>query len=306
MLLSLALDEFLTVRSARLNQSSLHQYTWELTRLVDWCNENHVTDTEQLSAAIGARYLDFLRTNVTTRGTARSSRSLLHYAKSLRVFLRWLVAEELAPARVLRLELPKAEAKIPPTLTTEQVVALVKACQESNGPALQARDTAIVLLLLDTGMRASELCGLKVDQVKLDKDDPHVLIKGEAKGGRWREVGPLGKRTVRALKAYTTTWRTKQHPATDCLFVGRTGTALEVVALERLMARLKRRTGVDARVNPHSWRHTWARSRAVAGTDTLVISRLMGHSALQTTALYLGQFSSVDARKQVRSMVDSL
>jgi site-specific recombinase XerD len=306
MLLSLALDEFLTVRSARLNQASLHQYTWELTRLVDWCTENRVTGTEQLSAAIGARYLDYLRTNVTTRGTARSSRSLLHYAKSMRVFLRWLVAEELAPSRCLRLELPKAEAKIPPTLTGEQVMALVKACQESHGPALQARDTAIVLLLMDTGMRASELCGLKVDQVKLDKDDPHVLIRGEAKGGRWREVGPLGKRTVRALKAYRMVWRDRQHPTTDHFFIGRTGKALEVVTLERLMQRLQRRTGLDARTNPHSWRHTWARGRAVEGTDMLVISRLMGHTSVQTTSLYLGQFSSVDARKQVRSIVDGL
>jgi site-specific recombinase XerD len=299
----LALDEFLIVRSARLNQRSLHQYTWELTRLVNWCTENHVTDTEQLSAAVGARYLDYLRTNVTTQGRFRSSRSLLHYAKSVRVFFRWLVAEDLAPARVLRLELPKAEAKIPSTLTKEQVMALLKACRESDGPALQARDSAIVLLLLDTGIRASELCGLTIGQVKLG-NDAHVLVLG--KGNKWREVGPLGKRTVRALTTYLRMWRPRQHPRTDCFFVGRTGKALEVVALERLMASLKRRTGLDARTNPHSWRHTWARGRAVEGTDMLVISRLMGHTSVQTTSLYLGQFSSVDARKQVRSVVDGL
>jgi site-specific recombinase XerD len=134
MLLSLALDEYLTVRSARLNPNSLAQYTWELSRWVDWCIENQVTDSEQLSPAVCARYLDWLRTNPTTQGRGRSSRSLLHYAKSVRVFLRWLVEEELAPARVLRLELPRAEVKIPPTLTHEQVMTLVKACHDSNGP----------------------------------------------------------------------------------------------------------------------------------------------------------------------------
>jgi site-specific recombinase XerD len=303
MLLSLALDEFLTVRSPRLSPKSLHDYAWELARFVDWATANYVSDSEHLSAAVGARYLEYLRTIPTQRGTAMTGRSLLHYAKNLMVFLRWLVAEDLAPARVLRLELPKAEVKIPPTLTPEQVRALVKACQDSKGPALQARDTAIVLLLLDTGMRASELCGLTVGQVKLGSD-PHVLVLG--KGSKWREVGPLGKRTVRALSSYFRVWRPRQRPTTPAFFVGRAGTAMEVATLERLMGRLKQRTCLDARTNPHSFRHTWARGRAVEGTDTLVISRLMGHTSVQTTSLYLGQFSSVDARKQVRSMVDSL
>jgi integrase/recombinase XerD len=181
----------------------------------------------------------------------------------------------------------------------------LRSCNESDGPALQARDTAIVLLLLDTGMRVSEVCGLKLGHVKLD-GDPHVLVFG--KGSKWREVGPLGKRTVRALRAYRNQWRERQHPKgeVDTFFLNRYGRAMAPITVERLLERLKARTGLEVRCNPHAWRHTWARSRAVEGTDVLVISRLMGHTSTATTSLYLGQFSSVDARKRVGSLVDSL
>jgi site-specific recombinase XerD len=306
MLANLALDEFLTVRSTRLNEKSVEQYQWELSRFVAFLDEHHVHDTNQLSAAVVANYVNSLREHTTARGQPLSSRSVLHYSKGVRCFLSWLVAEELAPARCLRWELPKAEKKIPATLDADAIKRLLRACQESHGPALQARDTAIVLLLLDVGLRASELCGLKTNQVLLE-GDPHILIKGEAKGGRWREVGPLSQRTLRALRSYLRTWRPRQHPTCENLFVNRMGEAMQVIVLERLLERLKRRAGVDARVNPHSWRHTWARGRAMEGTDALVISRLMGHSALSTTQLYLGQFGSADARKRVETaMVDTL
>ncbi len=304
MLLSMALDEFLTVRSVRLNERSLAQYEWELDRFVQFCTSQRVTDTSQLSAAVGAAYLNFLRGNGTARGTTLSSRSLLHYTKSLKCFFGWLVREELAPARVLRLELPAAERKIPPTLSAAQQKLLVQACQESDGPALQARDTALVLLLVDTGMRASEVCQLRIADVRLN-DDPHVLVR-YGKGNKWREVGPLGKRTVRALRAYVNTWRSRQHPkdGVDTFFINRYGKPMQPITLERLLERLKERTGLDARTNPHTFRHSWARTKAEQGSDVLTISRLLGHSALSTTSLYLGTFASADARKRETSVVD--
>jgi integrase len=179
---------------------------------------------------------------------------------------------------------------------------LLAACGDSEGPTLQARDAAIVLLLLDTGLRASKLCRLKLEHVKLD-GDPHVLVFG--KGSEWREVGPLGKRTVRALRAYDNTWRHPK-PGADTFFLNRYGRPMQPITVQRLMERLKERTGVDARTTPHTWRHTWARSRATAGTDVLVISRLMGHTSVQATGLYLGTFGSADARQQVKSLVDRL
>jgi integrase/recombinase XerD len=301
MLLSTATDEFLAIHTTGLSLHTQRGYTWQLDKFVLYCTANTVLDTDKVSAAIVARYLDSLRTNRTVRGAVLSRRSLRTYAKNLKVFVGWLVQEDLAPSRALRFEVPGAEQKVPGTLTTEQEKAILRACQGARGRAMQARDTALLLLFLDTGLRVAEMCSLTLGQVQLD-NDAHVLVLG--KGSKWREVGPLGKRTVRALRTYAATWRPQGR--TNHFFLGRNGAPLRPGIIGKMLTRLKVRSGLAVHLTPHTLRHSWARARAEAGTDVLVISRLLGHTSLQTTSLYLGQFSSVDARKQVSSIVDNL
>lgn len=305
MLLSAAIDEFLTIHAKNLAKETQRRYTWELERFSTYCGG---INSDDLRAITVARYLDSLRTHPDRRGHMLSSRTLRAYAKSLRVLVRWLVTEDLTSEKALRFEIPRGESRVPSTLTADQALALVRACQESRGRAVQARDTALLLLMLETGLRVSEACNLRLSDVRLD-GDPHVLIR-YGKGAKWREVGPLGKRTVRALRSYATTWRPRLASmcqgarGEDRFFLGRSGGPLVPGVVGKLLERLEKRTGIAA--HPHTLRHTWARQRALAGTDTLVISRLMGHTSLQTTALYLGQFASADARQQVGSLVDSL
>ncbi len=158
------------------------------------------------------------------------------------------------------------------------------------------------MLLLDTGLRASELCSLTLDDVKLD--DGYILVR-QGKGQKWRTVGPLSKRTIRALRTYRNVWRPKQQPACDAFFISREHTGLSHNTLCELTTRLARRAGVPVG-NPHAFRHSYARSQAEAGADVLAISRLLGHSSLLITQHYLQSFSSEQARRQVKSVVDTL
>src|SRR5260370_26593243 len=159
---------------------------------------------------------------------------MVSYYKILHVLLKWLVDEDMASSRLLRLPATRLEAKIPGTLNGGQVLKMVRATSESTGRVMQARDAAITLLLADCGLRASELCNLTLDQLRED----HVLVLG--KGNKWREVGPLSSRTQRALRAYLTTWRPKQKPTCDNLFVCRGGDAFTRNSLGKLITRFIR------------------------------------------------------------------
>lgn len=303
MLVSLLVDEFLSERSVKLGVLSRKEYGWGLARLVDWLAEQGVTDTANLTLPVLVRYLSWLREAPTKRGTPRTSETVMTAYRLLHCLLKWAVLAEYLPARALRLPAPPQEHRISGCLAVPDAKKLVRAASGARGSIMQARDTAITLLLLDTGIRASELCSLSVDDVRLDEG--WVLVR-HGKGNKWRQVGPLSDRTVQAQKQYKNVWRPKQHPQTEAFFVSRKRGSLGRRALGHLTRRLKARGGVEGKSNPHAFRHGYSRSQAIAGTPTHVLSALLGHSNLVTTQRYLSAFSSADARRMVSSVVDSL
>lgn len=288
------------MRRVKLAPASQTQYARELDRFLDYCTAHEVHEVERVTAALVAGYLDMLRNTPSRRGKPRASKSLSDYYKTLHAFVAWLVHEELVHPRVLHVPAPKLELKVPGTFADGQVLAMVRAAGHARGNALKARDSAIVLLLADTGMRASECVGLTVDHVHED----HILVHG--KGNKWRECGPLSTRTQRALRSYLHTWRPRQQPQSDTVFVNRTGRRMSAIDLHKLLERLAKRAGIPGPANPHRFRHSYARTLALAGADTLSISRLLGHTSLTVTQQYLGTFGSSDARRMVGSVVDGL
>lgn len=300
MLVASLVNDFLAER-AHLGRETLEHYEWELGRLVTYCEDKGAVEAQDVTLPVLVGFMTWLRETPTTRGTLRIPGSLVSYHKRVKAFLRWAVdAEELKP-RVLKLPAPHRQQAIPATLSHDDAVKLLRAAGDGEGPALAARNSGIVLLLLSTGLRASELCGLSVQDVNLDGEG-YVLIR-HGKNDKMRVVGPLGQRTVRALRTYLR-FRPGQKKGATAFFLSRVGGPLNRDTLWQVFRRLGRRTGIAS--HPHSWRHTWARSQAEAGAPVIAISRLMGHSNIQTTSLYLGQFNSQDAMKMVHSPVDSL
>lgn len=303
MLVSLLADEFLSERSVRLGALSRKEYAWGLARLVEWLAVQGVTDTASLTLPVLVRWLSYLRESPTQRGTPRTSETVMTAYRLLHCLLKWAVLAEYLPARVLRLPAPPQEHRIPGCLAVPDAKRILRAASGARGSVMQARDTAITLLLLSTGIRASECINLSVEDVKLDEG--WVLVR-HGKGNKWRQVGPLSDRTVRALRQYKNVWRPKQHPLTDAFFVSRKRGPLGRRALGQLTRRLKDRAGVTTAGNPHSYRHGYSRNQAMAGTPTHVLSALLGHQNLSTTQRYLSGFTSEQARRMVKDPVDSL
>jgi integrase/recombinase XerD len=117
---------------------------------------------------------------------------------------------------IQRIKMPTIEQTVIEVFTEEDIDALFCACQKEQSEHLEVRDTAILALLLDSAIRASELCGLTIDNVDLSPADPHIKIYG--KGRKWGEVG-FGERARRAMQKYQRQFRepTIEHQIADQL-----------------------------------------------------------------------------------------
>ena len=201
--------------------------------------------------------------------------------RTVRAFGSWIAREfDLAHSPVRGVPVPRVPERIIPSLRDGDIRELVRAVEE--GSTQPDRDRAIVLLLLDTGVRLSEAAGLRVKDVDLVEGRCRVM----GKGSRERLV-PIGRKTRQALRR--TLARRGTVNADDALFVGPDGQPLAAHAFQQLFRRLARRSRLSARCSPHVLRHTFARSFLQNGGDVFSLQRILGHSpsSLQVTRRYV-------------------
>ncbi|MEW5720207.1 MAG: tyrosine-type recombinase/integrase, partial [Chloroflexota bacterium] len=173
------------------------------------------------------------------------------YVRTLSAFFHWAIREKvIASSPMENLPRPKLPKSIKPRFSESEIKALLKAC-EGNTP-LAVRNRALVMVLLDSGLRASELCGLLLTD--LDKDYRRALVLG--KGAKQRYV-VFGARTRQALWQYVNVHR-PQADETNAVFLSNKGKQLTIFGLDRILHNLGKRAGVED-VHAHKFRHTAAR-----------------------------------------------
>ncbi len=209
-------------------------------------------------------WLDALRARGLTTGTIRTR------WRGLRRFTRWLVAEDiLANDPLAGIVVDKPESPPVPILTDEELTALINACKGKGFNDL--RDAAVIRLLIDCGLRVSELTG--IDTKDLDLDAESVEVTG--KGSRVR-VAYFGSKTGLALDRYLRARRAHRHATDPALFLGERGRFTPDGVRERMKVRAER-AGLDARlVHPHRFRHTHAHDFLLAGGQERDLMRLLG------------------------------
>jgi integrase/recombinase XerC len=137
----------------------------------------------------------------------------------------------------------------------------------------------VVVVLLNTGLRASELCGLKLSDLELSERRGRLHVRG--KGDKARTV-PLNAGVREALREWLSV---RPAAADDRLFIGRRG-PLTPSGVWRIVTKLARRAGLED-VHPHALRHTFAtRLLREAGADLVTVAELLGHESVNTTARY--------------------
>lgn len=289
-------------------------YEHKLRLFFGWLAEQDppITSLPQIKPALVYRFTEHLRTTPgydTHRfqgaGTAeRSSHTIRGYAQVIKGFLRWAADEELVEPRVAaRVVMPSTEKKLIRTFSREQYHALVVAATNEFLPWLTHRDRALLSVLLDTGIRASEVCSLTLDRLSLTRLDPYLLVFG--KGRKEREVGPLGVETNRLLRRYL---RARPSVGFAEVFLSRRHTPLTPFALDKVLGRLEHWAGPErfagVRVSAHTFRHTYAVNFLRTGGSIFDLKLLLGHTDIATTQRYLQDYQQRDARRG-RSLLDS-
>ncbi len=202
--------------------------------------------------------------------------------RSIRAFFNWLYREGwLTEPPTKRIQTPKAPRRFPHILNEAQVRALLHVARVQAITWRGYRDYAIVLTLLDCGLRVSELTGLAVN----DLDLAHGTLAVIGKGSRERRVY-FGRRLARVLRDWLGK-RTLSLPG-DALFCTRKGYSVSRYEIAHTVTRLARATGIEGiRCSPHTLRHTFATQFIRNGGDPFSLQRLLGHSDISTTMIYV-------------------
>lgn len=212
--------------------------------------------------------------------------------RSIQAFFKWWSAEYEQPNPMLGLKPPVVPEKPVPVLTEKQLKALLKSCEGTDFVA--RRDTAILRVLMDCGVRRGELAAMKLDD--LDLDDNIVYVMG--KGRRPRAI-PFGSKAALALDRYLRARGKHKLAHQDWLWLGTQGSHLTASGLYQLIERLGERVGITE-LHPHMLRHSFAHYFRANGGQPDDLKRLAGWKSDQMLARYGASLADERARAAAR------
>lgn len=331
------------------------EYTYTLGVFAKWCSTSALTQNKKDSswAVVKSRdhhdpiYLHKINEQVVylflehlqethkpskASNTELSSSTFALYVKNIKRLLNWCLLDDVysdhvKAVTVSRIKKPEVIDVIIETFSEDDIEAIFDACNKEVYEHLQVRDKAIVALLLDTGIRATELCTLTIGNVCLDPKDSHIKVFG--KGKKWGEVG-FGEQTRRYMQKYLRTFREptiehavqtahhnmserqlthviKREKEQSVFFVNRSAQPMTRSGLLQLIVRLGEWADIEGvRCSPHTWRHTFAAMFMKNGGDIYKLSRLLRHTSVKVTEQYLKSLRQSEARKGAKSNLDNM
>lgn len=203
-------------------------------------------------------------------------------AVALRIFFRFLAAKKIVPQDPAEnLPTPRIERYLPETLNKEQVQRLIESVRETD--PLGQRDRAMLELLYASGLRVSELCNTRLENLNLEEG----FIRVTGKGNKTRLV-PVGSKAREAIERYVNSERpTLVGKKTGAeIFLSVRGRKLTPARVWQLVKIYAARAGLEANVYPHIFRHSFATHLLGGGADLRIIQEMLGHADIATTQIY--------------------
>ena len=232
-----------------------------------------------------------------------STHSVQGHIRAIKAFFGWLFKEGYIDKNPLvKFPLPKVPQYIIRTLKIEHIKLLLSAIDRAT--SLGFIYYCIILVLLDTGMRISELVNIKMADLDIQQGTVTILGKGQK-----QRVVPLTRFTVRELLRYIQNFR-KNYGFVESpyLFPDKYGGHVSTNGIQQYFRRLAEKAGLKGvKVTPHVFRHTFGTNAAARGINAFMIKDMMGHSSLQTTNKYIHlQTADIKAQHNRFSMVNDL
>lgn len=212
-----------------------------------------------------------------------SERSQARWISSIKSFFKYLVEDEFrADNPTTLLEGPKLGLYLPDTLSFEDVNRIIAVI--NNDTDLGRRNHCMVEVLYGCGLRVSELIDLKISNINFKES----YLKVEGKGDKSRFV-PMASFTSKLIKDYIRDIRSKykiNKKCEDILFLNSRGSAMSRVIVFIIIKELTEKAGINKKISPHTFRHSFATHLLQNGADLRYIQEMLGHSSITTTEIY--------------------
>ncbi len=227
------------------------------------------------------------------KSSGLSTTSICRSLAAIRTFHRFLVRENFSKEDPVDLiDTPRTWKRVPAVLTQAEIDAMIKAAQ-GRGWQVE-RDRAILELFYASGLRVSELVGLKVENVNVKMG----FVRCIGKGSKERLI-PVGGKAVEAVEKYCSSGRLKvlKGRSSADLFITRLGKKMSRQSAWKIIKFYAHKAGIKKTIKPHTLRHTFATHLLEHGADLRSVQEMLGHSDISTTQIY----THVD-RERLRSV----
>ncbi|MDZ7373763.1 MAG: site-specific tyrosine recombinase XerD [candidate division KSB1 bacterium] len=277
--LEVALTRFLDyLRLERnLSRNTIDAYAVDLSKYLQFLDAQGL---RSLARVDPETVLDFLA-ELRRRGLA--STSVARCLSAVRTFHRFLQAEGLVPTNPTEnLQYPKRKLVLPTVLELHEVEWLLE--QPETTDLIGLRDRAILEFLYGTGVRVSELCGIRVQDLFFEEGFVRVL----GKGAKERLV-PIGEEAIHWTERYLREVRpqiARPRLSRDLVFLGARGKPLSRVMVWKMIRRYAMSAGIRKTIGPHTLRHSFATHLIQGGADLRAVQEMLGHADIATTQIY--------------------
>ncbi|GCF92780.1 tyrosine recombinase XerD [Enterococcus florum] len=252
-------------------------YERDLNQYLSFLKENNLKNWQEVDRYLVIAFL----TKLTEDGKAATT--ITRMISSLRRFHQFLRQERFTDHDPMQhIDSPKKAQKLPQTLSLTEVEALIATPDTST--TLGIRDRAILEVMYATGLRVSELIGLKLGDIHLEMGLLQTLGKGEKE-----RIVPLGDYAIHWLQRYLSEARpllTAKTPRETHLFVNNHGRGLSRQGIWKNLKQIVLKAGIKKDVTPHTLRHSFATHLLENGADLRTVQELLGHADISTTQIY--------------------
>jgi integrase/recombinase XerD len=258
-----------------LSANTMLAYRRDIKKFAEFLNARQVP----LTTATRSDVVDFL-SSLYDRGL--DSRSVGRHLVTIRNFYRFCIGDGLVdkdPAADI--ESPKFHRSLPHFLSVEEVERLL--AQPDTSTPLGLRDKAMIELMYSTGLRVSELCGLRVSDIQMDSGCLRCIGKGDKE-----RIVPVGRKALGVLAAYLRDSRPKllREMVSPYLFLGKLGQKIGRIQFWMLLKRYGSKARLRESLNPHMLRHSFATHLLDRGADLRSVQMMLGHADISTTQIY--------------------